>query len=165
MDNPVNYNELFSPTLKEDIRGLIDEVKEVETTLTNMIATLTPKAQELANALSGSNSATSAGRSATKTAAAEVQQLYAVYEQLGLGVDYVHKNLASLIATQTAHNKAVKDAEIVNKRSEEPRLNSSHQIISYAVFCLKKKKKNIHTRTTEAKAKTNQKPANPGHTS
>src|SRR5438552_7877756 len=26
-------------------------------------------------------------------------------------------------------------------RSEEPRLNSSHQIISYAVFCLKKKKK------------------------
>jgi hypothetical protein len=115
MENPVNYNELFSPTLKEDIRGLIDEVKEVETTLTNMIATLTPKAQELANALSGSNSATSAGRSATKTAAAEVQQLYAVYEQLGLGVDYVQKNLASLIATQTAHNKAVKDAEIVNK--------------------------------------------------
>ena len=115
MENPVNYNELFSPTLKEDIRGLIDEVKEVETTLTNMIATLTPKAQELANALSGSNSATSAGRSATKTAAAEVQQLYAVYEQLGLGVDYIHKNLASLIATQTAHNKAVKDAEIVNK--------------------------------------------------
>ena len=65
MENPVNYNELFSPTLKEDIRGLIDEGKEVETTLTNMIATLTPKAQELANALSGSNSATSAGRSAT----------------------------------------------------------------------------------------------------
>src|SRR5207244_10822151 len=27
------------------------------------------------------------------------------------------------------------------------RLNSSHQIISYAVFCLKKKKKNINTNT------------------
>src|SRR5207244_12988999 len=26
-----------------------------------------------------------------------------------------------------------------NKRSEDTRLNSSHQIISYAVFCLKKK--------------------------
>src|SRR5260221_7820655 len=26
-------------------------------------------------------------------------------------------------------------------RSEEPRLNSSHTVISYAVFCLKKKKK------------------------
>src|SRR3989449_959878 len=31
-------------------------------------------------------------------------------------------------------------------RSEEPRLNSSHGYISYAVFCLKKKKKNKHTR-------------------
>ena len=34
-------------------------------------------------------------------------------------------------------------------RSEEPRLNSSHTVISYAVFCLKKKKnhkkKNITT--------------------
>src|SRR5437762_10211836 len=29
------------------------------------------------------------------------------------------------------------------KRSEEPRLNSSHRCISYAVFCLKKKKSNI----------------------
>ena len=115
MENPINYNDLFSSALQGDIQGLIDKIKEVETTLTNMIATLTPKAQELANALSGSNSATSAGRRATKTAAAEVQQLYAVYEQLGLGMDYVEENLASLIATQTAHNKAVKDAEIVNK--------------------------------------------------
>src|SRR6266480_6497077 len=30
-------------------------------------------------------------------------------------------------------------------RSEEPRLNSSHMSISYAVFCLKKKKKRPHT--------------------
>src|SRR5258708_31405171 len=30
------------------------------------------------------------------------------------------------------------------ERSEEPRLNSSHQIISYAVFCLKKKKQRNH---------------------
>src|SRR5258708_13479126 len=29
-------------------------------------------------------------------------------------------------------------------RSEEPRLNSSHQIISYAVFCLKKKTTGQH---------------------
>src|SRR2546422_3869218 len=33
-----------------------------------------------------------------------------------------------------------KDLEI-RDRSEEPRLNSSHGYISYAVFCLKKKKK------------------------
>src|SRR2546429_9852855 len=30
---------------------------------------------------------------------------------------------------------------IAKARSEEPRLNSSHGYISYAVFCLKKKKK------------------------
>ena len=29
----------------------------------------------------------------------------------------------------------------IEERSEEPRLNSSHTVISYAVFCLKKKKK------------------------
>src|SRR5256885_11703179 len=37
----------------------------------------------------------------------------------------------------------------VEGRSEEPRLNSSHLVISYAVFCLKKKKKNNqHTLST-----------------
>ena len=34
-----------------------------------------------------------------------------------------------------------KEAKIkVSKRSEDTRLNSSHTMISYAVFCLKKKK-------------------------
>src|SRR5258708_20860241 len=33
--------------------------------------------------------------------------------------------------------------QLVDRKST--RLNSSHQIISYAVFCLKKKKKSIHT--------------------
>src|SRR6476660_10009857 len=33
------------------------------------------------------------------------------------------------------------------------RLNSSHQIISYAVFCLKKKKKNTHTHIPKKKKK------------
>src|SRR5256885_7283498 len=32
------------------------------------------------------------------------------------------------------------DGGAVRARSEEPRLNSSHLVISYAVFCLKKKK-------------------------
>ena len=36
--------------------------------------------------------------------------------------------------------EAVEQMEIQDKRSEEPRLNSSHITISYAVFCLKKKK-------------------------
>src|SRR5699024_12845750 len=36
-------------------------------------------------------------------------------------------------------------------RSEEPRLNSSHVSISYAVFCLKKKKISTHTRVSSEK--------------
>src|SRR5947208_8098363 len=38
--------------------------------------------------------------------------------------------------------------ESIRKRSESTRLNSSHQIISYAVFCLKKKKKTKELSTT-----------------
>src|SRR5260364_484477 len=41
-----------------------------------------------------------------------------------------------ITATATANGSAR------HRRSESTRLNSSHQIISYAVFCLKKKKKN-----------------------
>src|SRR5947208_4468134 len=37
------------------------------------------------------------------------------------------------------------------------RLNSSHQIISYAVFCLKKKKKNKNKKTTHTNPKTHMK--------
>src|SRR5574344_3026416 len=46
-------------------------------------------------------------------------------------------------------------------RSEEPRLNSSHQIISYAVFCLKKKKKKILTSLKGQVAKTKTTPEAP----
>src|SRR5947208_15376763 len=34
--------------------------------------------------------------------------------------------------------------QAITKDRKSTRLNSSHQIISYAVFCLKKKKKNKH---------------------
>src|SRR5207244_12623157 len=37
------------------------------------------------------------------------------------------------------------------RRSESTRLNSSHQIISYAVFCLKKKKKKIRKKKQNKK--------------
>src|SRR5215216_7008657 len=45
-----------------------------------------------------------------------------------------------------AGNAAVRSGEPRSVRDRKStRLNSSHQIISYAVFCLKKKKKKIHT--------------------
>src|SRR5438034_7401209 len=38
------------------------------------------------------------------------------------------------------HSRAIFYLALRFLRSEEPRLNSSHTVISYAVFCLKKKK-------------------------
>src|SRR5437764_1527210 len=44
------------------------------------------------------------------------------------------------------------DREIVDRKST--RLNSSHRCISYAVFCLKKKKKKKNTKYTKLSQKT-----------
>src|SRR5947208_6667305 len=41
------------------------------------------------------------------------------------------------------------------------RLNSSHQIISYAVFCLKKKKRNSHSPSTSTRTRPPRTPATP----
>src|SRR3712207_8059209 len=43
--------------------------------------------------------------------------------------------------------RRVRDALVVDEDRKSTRLNSSHANISYAVFCLKKKKKNEHTIT------------------
>src|SRR5258708_23995854 len=42
----------------------------------------------------------------------------------------------------------LRDNRIIQDR-KSTRLNSSHQIISYAVFCLKKKKKGLRSRSAE----------------
>src|SRR5690606_41652803 len=49
---------------------------------------------------------------------------------------------ASLLITNTFISEAIdKDGAVIDRKST--RLNSSHVKISYAVFCLKKKKKNL----------------------
>src|SRR5689334_23773683 len=46
-----------------------------------------------------------------------------------------------LVAARKARRHDVGEHQRIHQRSEETRLNSSHSSISYAVFCLKKKKK------------------------
>jgi len=51
--------------------------------------------------------------------------------------------MEGITAQQIAHNINATDSEDADRKST--RLNSSHITISYAVFCLKKKKQTKHT--------------------
>src|SRR5438132_10422156 len=54
----------------------------------------------------------------------------------------VHRDHASLVFSRgREHEGAVGEAERMPQDRKSTRLNSSHTVISYAVFCLKKKKK------------------------
>src|SRR5258708_24871723 len=71
------------------------------------------------------------------------------YPAVGTGNDQswnLHKLISHSIL-KTANSSNVTTAEPAIRDRKSTRLNSSHQIISYAVFCLKKKN-NIHIYTT-----------------
>src|SRR5438067_5282772 len=57
------------------------------------------------------------------------------------GEIYNYRELRADLAREGGVFKTVTDTEIIDRKST--RLNSSHVSISYAVFCLKKKKKKI----------------------
>ena len=63
-------------------------------------------------------------------------------------VDFTHNYITSFIVVLLSAAYIFYFAFWGSKRSEETRLNSSHTVISYAVFCLKKKK-NKKTKTTQ----------------
>src|SRR6266853_3041041 len=50
-----------------------------------------------------------------------------------------------------------RDSPLPSSDRKSTRLNSSHSQISYAVFCLKKKKKNLSTRSKKRKSKKKRK--------
>src|SRR5258708_9571543 len=57
----------------------------------------------------------------------------------------VNVETLALLRAQIVNRQQVGTCADVGPDRKSTRLNSSHQIISYAVFCLKKKKKNIRT--------------------
>src|SRR5438552_8317354 len=57
------------------------------------------------------------------------------------GIQSEHRYVDAL-ALELVREPARFQVIVTNKDRKSTRLNSSHQIISYAVFCLKKKKKN-----------------------
>src|SRR5256885_11876618 len=61
---------------------------------------------------------------------------------IGVKAEYMYFNLAFKDSVQA--NQSVPGATGHVQDRKSTRLNSSHLVISYAVFCLKKKKKTIH---------------------
>src|SRR5258708_10866854 len=55
----------------------------------------------------------------------------------------VHKALSAIALAQRLERERDRRQCLVNGDRKSTRLNSSHQIISYAVFCLTKKKTNL----------------------
>src|SRR5256885_5329700 len=57
------------------------------------------------------------------------------------------------VGEQRPRRRSDPDARLLGRARDRKstRLNSSHLVISYAVFCLKKKKKNNHIETTLSK--------------
>src|SRR5438552_14909954 len=66
--------------------------------------------------------------------------IYEVAERIGVATNNVAEYRAVLRGVERARALGAGEVELDRKST---RLNSSHQIISYAVFCLKKKKKTI----------------------
>src|SRR5437764_2070034 len=78
---------------------------------------------------------------------------YALPYIFGIGPNNAKKILAETGVSADARVRDLRDAEVARLRDRKStRLNSSHRCISYAVFCLKKKKRrqNIRRRITIA---------------
>src|SRR5258708_24901991 len=75
----------------------------------------------------------------SRAAVGELHHAFVVDQRLASSIDGDLNGMAGLLVKEFDNN--VEQADAGDRKST--RLNSSHQIISYAVFCLKKKKKNI----------------------
>src|SRR5258708_29929141 len=75
----------------------------------------------------------------------------AALDQLGVSFGHLERRLLAL-APEADVKLVLADAKITYRDRKSTRLNSSHQIISYAVFCLKKKKKQHHTEYSDLSA-------------
>src|SRR5258708_10136255 len=60
-----------------------------------------------------------------------------VHEHIAFGRDLGHEDMAFIVTASTVGDLVDQEDASLDRKST--RLNSSHQIISYAVFCLKKK--------------------------
>src|SRR5947208_8154316 len=76
----------------------------------------------------------------------DVRSAPALNERSPAPVTTTHRMASSLSSSARALSSSSKTCGLIvfSRDRKSTRLNSSHQIISYAVFCLKKKKNNEH---------------------
>ena len=96
MDNPIRFSDLFGEDIQSGLDALIAQVGQVENSLLTMLKDVKKEASGIADALSGTSSATKGDRDATSQYAAEIERLHADNEKLVKSLDSVQKQLKNM---------------------------------------------------------------------
>lgn len=95
--NPILFGDLFDKTgIEGGLQSLIDKVTEVQNSLLTMLKEVKKEASGIADALSGTSSATKGDRDATSQYAAEIERLHAENKKLVKSLDSVQKQLKNM---------------------------------------------------------------------
>lgn len=96
MDNPIRFSDLFGEDIQSGLDALIAQVGQVESSILSMLKDVKKEASGIADALSGTSSATKGDRDATSQYAAEIERLHAENEKLVKSLDSVQKQLKNM---------------------------------------------------------------------
>src|SRR5574344_582481 len=118
MDNPIRFSDLFGEDIQSGLDALIAQVGQVENSLLTMLKDVKKEASGIAEALSGTSSATKGDRDATSQYAAEIERLHSENDKLVKSLDSVQKQL-----------KNMKDAKSKDK-SETVNLAQSYESLA-----------------------------------
>lgn len=110
----IQYSDLFSPDIASGIEGLIKSIKQVQTSMDEMIEDVQAKAKGLGEALAGTSSSTKGGRDNTQAQAAQAEALYNSYQQLKEATKVLAEQMAGLTKAEESNNKIVKALTTAN---------------------------------------------------
>ena len=110
----IQYSDLFSPDIASGIEGLIKSIKQVQTSMDEMIEDVQAKAKGLGEALAGTSSSTKGGRDTTQQQAAQAEALYNSYQQLKEGTKVLAEQMTALTKAEESNNKIVKALTTAN---------------------------------------------------
>ena len=96
MDNPIRFSDLFGEDIQSGLAALIAQVGQVESSILSMLKDVKKEASGIADALSGTSSATKGDRDATSQYAAEIERLHAENKKLVKSLDSVQKQLKNM---------------------------------------------------------------------